>query len=592
MAWHLKTRQRLVVFALLALIVAVIFGLLLTRNPRGPAVANKPRWTPLVDERSLQTARSLTALASNPDEQRLAREALRLADHAVDLTFAMALRDAALEPPPSDPKIKELFAHVRRAQAQVKGDQELIESIKKDAIAAKTPPEQVQQQVDVFQAQLEFDNDELDKAQGDLLRSGADHMGRIRRQFDRYKAAAQHNDASSSQSSQSAPGDTAPANNLLAQIAFWRTQRASLARLQQARDEALAKREELKRDSEAVAKVSETAAAEPAPPTSGSQDAAVVASLKLLAAHQKDLADLNRLVQDHQDLADVYGNWMALVASRQQETFRRMLEFALLILLVALFVYLTGSAVDAFFTGFVTDSRRARAMRVAARFGIQALGVLIVAFVLLGVPAQMPTILGLVGAGLTVVLKDFIVGFFGWFTLMGRNGIRVGDWVEIEGVVGEVAEITLLRTVLLETGNWNDAGHPTGRKVAFVNSYAIEGHYFNFSTSGQWLWDELKILVPAGQDPFPVLDAIQKLVTETTAANAQGAEDEWKRATQKDRMPDVSAAPAINLRPTSSGFEIQIRYITRAQDRYSTRTKLYSEIATLLHQREAAPAKD
>jgi small-conductance mechanosensitive channel len=48
----------------------------------------------------------------------------------------------------------------------------------------------------------------------------------------------------------------------------------------------------------------------------------------------------------------------------------------------------------------------------------------------------MPTMIGLAPAGLTVVLKDYIVSFFGWFALMGRNGIRLGDWVEIEGVGG------------------------------------------------------------------------------------------------------------------------------------------------------------
>ena len=316
----------------------------------------------------------------------------------------------------------------------------------------------------------------------------------------------------------------------------------------------------------------------------------MIASLRHLAQHQKSLIDLNRLVQDHQDLADAYANWLVLVQSRQEAILRRILEFLLLVLLVILGVYLADLAVDGFFTGYITDGRRARTMRVIARFAIQAVGVLIIAFVLLGIPAQMPTILGLAGAGLTVVLKDFIVGFFGWFALMGRNGIRVGDWVEIEGVVGEVAEISLLRTVLLETGNWNDAGHPTGRKVAFVNSYAIEGHYFNFSTSGQWLWDELKILLPSSQNPYPVLDAIQKLVTDTTAANSRSAEEEWQRATHHDKLGSVSAAPAINLRPTSSGVEIHVRYITRAQERYVTRTKLYQDIAALLHQWQGDPS--
>jgi len=126
--------------------------------------------------------------------------------------------------------------------------------------------------------------------------------------------------------------------------------------------------------------------------------------------------------------------------------------------------------------------------------------------------------------------------------------------------------------------------------VAFVNSYAIEGHYFNFSTSGQWLWDELQILVPSDQDPYPIIDGIQKVVATATEPNARSAQEEWKRAT-RDRMHSVSAEPAINLRPTASGVEVHIRYITRAQERYATRTKLYQQIADLLHQRsEVVPA--
>jgi len=168
---------------------------------------------------------------------------------------------------------------------------------------------------------------------------------------------------------------------------------------------------------------------------------------------------------------------------------------------------------------------------------------------------------------------------------MGRNGIRVGDWVEINGVVGEVVEINLLRTVLLETGNWTDSGHPTGRKVAFVNSFAIEGHFFNFSTSGQWLWDEIEIMVPSNQNPYPIIDAIRKMVTKETEASAHAAEQEWKHATTSYRAQSVSATPAINVRPTTSGVEVHVRYITRANERYAMRAHLYQALVELLHRR-------
>jgi small-conductance mechanosensitive channel len=216
---------------------------------------------------------------------------------------------------------------------------------------------------------------------------------------------------------------------------------------------------------------------------------------------------------------------------------------------------------------------------------VQSIGVLLILFVVIGMPAQMPTILGLAGAGLTVAMKDFIVAFFGWFVLMGRNGIRVGDWVEINGVVGEVVEINLWHTVLLETGNWTDTGHPTGRKVAFMNSFAIEGHYFNFSTSGQWLWDEVELLVAPSENPYPIIDKIQKMVVKDTEQNAHDAEQEWQKAAGKYRMQSVSAAPAINLRPTAAGIEVHVRYITRASERFATRTRLYQRLVDLLHSR-------
>jgi small-conductance mechanosensitive channel len=227
-----------------------------------------------------------------------------------------------------------------------------------------------------------------------------------------------------------------------------------------------------------------------------------------------------------------------------------------------------------------------------AIFVLQILGVLVILFVVIGVPSQMTTLLGLAGAGLTVALKDFIVAFFGWFVLMGKNGIRVGDWVEINGVAGEVVEVNLLRTVLLETGSLSDAAHPTGRRVAFVNSFAIEGHFFNFSTSGRWMWDELKIAVPSGQDPYPFIDAIQKQVEEMTQANAKLAEQEWRGATKRYRVQSFSSVPRISVVSIANGIELHVRYITRAYESHETRTRLNQSLVDLMHGKrpeEASP---
>jgi hypothetical protein len=142
--------------------------------------------------------------------------------------------------------------------------------------------------------------------------------------------------------------------------------------------------------------------------------------------------------------------------------------------------------------------------------------------------------------------------------------------------------------VLLETGNWTDSGHPTGRRVTFTNSFAIEGHYFNFSTSGQWLWDELQVVLPSGQDPYPIVDAIQKRVVQATAESAKQAEQEWRGAARSHDLSMLSAAPAINVKPVIGGVEIAVRYVTRANERHQMRAKVYQSAVDLLEEKRAA----
>jgi hypothetical protein len=145
-----------------------------------------------------------------------------------------------------------------------------------------------------------------------------------------------------------------------------------------------------------------------------------------------------------------------------------------------------------------------------------------------------------------------------------------------------VVNVGLLHTIILETGNWSDAGHPTGRKVSFVNSFAIEGHYFNFSTTGQWLWDEIEVPIPAGVDPYPIAEAVHKAVVAATESNMRLAEQEWQRVVPGHVGRTFAPVPAISVRPTTLGVNVIVRYITRAHERHETRTRLFHKIVELL----------
>jgi len=613
----MKLKQWITAIILLLLMAGAVVGLFLTRELPAPtedtstaqgtkATAQKTvaAQHSLVDQRPLRTAQRMGTIAGTPEEQALAHAAARVADHEVDLSFFDALRMAQQQPPALTPAQKQILGRKTSAQETVKVDRDNVTLLtRKLATVPESQKDNLQDQIDVAKAQMDLDQDELDDATEDLEQAGGDPQAKIKRLQEEHEAS-DHTAAALGSAVNSHEQDY-QTHTLLSVFRAWRTLREKKALLQQAFDETEQKEAAITRRHSQLAlqvekdKQNREAARQQAAGFSKGNTAAsreeskaaaktALDALKQYTLDQKNLADRGRRIQDEQDLKDIYLNWITLVGTRERTALHHLIETVLWILLVVFAVYLADRFIEHLFTGMSTENKRIDTMRAVVKFAAQAVGAIGILFIVFGMPTQTTTVLGLAGAGLTVAMKDFIVAFFGWFILMGRNGIRVGDWVEINGVGGEVIEVGLLKTVLLETGKWSDAGHPTGRRVSFVNSFAIEGHFFNFTTSGQWMWDELQVLVPSSQDPYPIIDGVQKLVEKETEENAAKAESEWRQATSKYRVQTLSAQPGINVVPTAAGIEVHVRYITRAYERHEARRRLYEGVVELMHGKREA----
>jgi len=599
----MRTNQKLTAILLVLLLGATVYGLMRTTESttvlptNGKGKLSAAAQTPLVDQSPLRTAQKLVQLADDPEEQALSREAIRLADHELDLAYESARRDVEAHPPVLSPEAKEFQSSLERALALQKADQALAAQLTaEEAKASGSKKDALNDRLDEVKAQIESDEDEVDDATQDLRRAGGDAKGRIEQIEQEHEAVSHEVDTA-------VPAYPAPMPEqfgLIRRYQQWSVLSQKQGLLLKAKQAALtavgglaAKHDALDQRIQTAKQASPDLAAHAKKAVSGAavisqkersheEAAAALARMKQIVSDQKDLGNFDRRADYEKQLAAVYSQWNELVALRQRDVVHRALQGVLVILVIALLGVFFDSWLEQLLGKTRLDRRQIETLRTVARVGLQVAAVLFILLVVFGPPSQLGTFLGLAGAGLTVALKDFIVGFIGWFVLMGKNGIRLGDWVEINGVSGEVVELGMFHTVLLETGNWTDSGHPTGRRVTFTNSFAIEGHYFNFSTSGQWLWDELQLVLPAGQDPYPIIDAIQKKVAEATAESGKQAEQEWKSAARSRDMSALSAAPAINVKPVIGGVEIAVRYITRANERYQLRAKLYQAAVDLL----------
>jgi len=542
----------------------------------------------LVDQSIYTTAQRLARLAETPEEQVFAQSALNVADHALTFAFTMALRDAEAHPPVLGPDALKIQDRIRKSQGLLDADQQRVTRLTGALAQAKeAQKDALQDELNLAQSQLELDKDELEEANQELVAAGGNPQKQI-------EAMAEEHEA---QDKARAVPPTAPAraekHGSLSRFLDWLRLRQKRQELDDARASTAQKAADLATRRAALAaslEKSKGGSAELAPRVQRTHEdaAAQLNQNKVIAADQKVLTLLDRRISDQKQLSDIYAQWSALVALQSRTLAHGLLLNALIVITVMIGLLLLDAWVQHLLNRPKLDRRQVETLRSIARVALRVVAVIIILLIVIGIPTQFGTMIGIVGAGLTVALKDFIVAFFGWLMLMGRNGIRLGDWVEINGVSGEVTELGMFHTVLMETGNWSDAGHPTGRRVTFTNSFAIEGHYFNFSTTGQWLWDELQVVVPAGQDPYPIVDAITKQVVEATAESARQAEQEWQRAVPAQRGKVFSGTPGVNVKPVVGGVEIAIRYITRANERFLLRAKLYQAAVDLLGEQSAA----
>lgn len=585
----MKSKQNTAALGLAILLALAAFGLFETGRerpqPANPAldVIERADSIPTADRSALETVQSLIKFPTTADERPLAQEALRIADKEMDLAFAAAVRRATLHPRAATPQAAAIAAKIQQVQGELGTDQAEVARI--TAALAKAPDStraSLNDQLALAQARFQLAQDEADDARQDLIRAGGDPQGVVQAMVAEHDAASK-----SSDSTRVVVTPVVEENGLVHRVTAWWD-------LQQKRDRLVAAKAAA--DSSAVAftkrhQALEAAASRAAPGDSAGRRArglthaaatALVQSTVARAADQKTRSTLDQRVDDQHQLADVYAAWIGVIDAQQRSVVNQALRGLTVILVIALIGLFFDKWLERLLGRVSMDQRSRQTMRTVIRVSLQVMGVLLMLLVIFGPPQNLGTFLGLAGAGLTVALKDFIVGFFGWFVLMGRNGIRIGDLVEINGVTGEVVELGMFHTVLLETGDWSDSGHPTGRRVTFMNSFAIEGHYFDFSTSGQWLWEEVQFVVPAGRDPYPIVDAIQHQVEEATSDKAKQAEEDWRRAAHSPSVGAITAAPAINIKPIVGGVEITVRYITHATERHQLRSKLYHTAIEML----------
>lgn len=181
---------------------------------------------------------------------------------------------------------------------------------------------------------------------------------------------------------------------------------------------------------------------------------------------------------------------------------------------------------------------------------------------------------GVIGAGIVIALQDVFKNFAGGILILTGNLYQVGDRIEIGGETGDVMDIGIMNTTMMELRGWINGDQSTGRITSIPNGKVITTPVHNYTKDHSFLWDEIMIPITYSSNWQKAKEVILDIVTHETADIVMQAEAEIEKIGENYYLPKRMVEPAVYLTPTDNWISFHVRYVTHLKERRQFRTRL------------------
>ncbi|MEQ8711700.1 MAG: mechanosensitive ion channel family protein [Cyclobacteriaceae bacterium] len=186
--------------------------------------------------------------------------------------------------------------------------------------------------------------------------------------------------------------------------------------------------------------------------------------------------------------------------------------------------------------------------------------------------------LGVAGAGIAFALQEVIASFAGWLAITFGGFFKSGDRIQLGGIKGDVMDIGVLRTTIMETGQWVDGDLYNGRIVLIANSFVFKEPVFNYSGEFPFLWDEIKIPIQYGSDFEKATEILEQIGKEVVGELSGQSKEMWASLQDKYRLENAQTEPMVSLIANDNWIEFTLRYVVSYKKRRVTKTTLFTKI--------------
>lgn len=247
------------------------------------------------------------------------------------------------------------------------------------------------------------------------------------------------------------------------------------------------------------------------------------------------------------------------------------------LLIVIVVIAIISSIVKRIIPRHISDaSSRYRARKLVNIIGyISAITVALVVFS--NQLSALSVVLGVAVAGVAFAFQEVIASFAGYLVLHSSNFFKVGDRVLLGGIKGDVIDVGLLRTSLMETGDWINGDRYNGRITKVANSFIFKAPVHNYSGDFPFLWDEVQIPIKTDGDFEYAKEKFLEILVEVQGSFAEEAKGYWHKMTEKYMVENARVDPFVLMKFDENWITFTLRYVVDYKSRGNVKDKIYTK---------------
>ncbi len=206
------------------------------------------------------------------------------------------------------------------------------------------------------------------------------------------------------------------------------------------------------------------------------------------------------------------------------------------------------------------------------------IGALFVAGIWMEFISSLSTFLGIIGAGVALALKDPLTSIAGWLFLTVSRPYQLGDRIQIDTLKGDVVDISVLSTTVLEVEGWVGGEQSTGRLASIPHNWLFTKNIFNYSNGFRYIWTEVKANITYESDWREAVRLVEEILDKIAGEIPELAAKEMRTAREKYLIKLGTLTPIVYTKIIDFGVELTARFLVPVRSRRTTESRVAKDI--------------